>query len=686
MSSKQGRLSCPVQSPIVLRSGAWYHHLMSRSRGAEFGNIVLTGCRLNGRRDGAIVEVDACRDAAEAGRVVLRDVTFLDNRLKGNASAVFAASAACTSVEMRDVRFENNACSGICFAHLSSNNSLRSVKMEGNTRIVDADLVHVLISLPPGSATVASELVARRNGMTVVGGNGSALNLTHSQFRGNANDSVITLSEAAGVLISNCSFSRNLAAVSSGAAMEVVQSEDVRISRCRFDRNAAAHGGAIAVSESALRLENTVFRNNNASANGGALYVKDSAVDIHRSQFSGNRARLGGAISAPGNHAEDSLWRPVGALHSLSPHSAMRCSTPEANCTFVALIGTRFTHNSASAGGALFISDPGTVRYNCSDASRDSDLHLYSGGAFDRLEVLDASGGCPDWTENEASLFGDLMASYARALRPFVRYRRADPFKEWNSTVLRINDYRSGDTLPSILLTVVDGFGQGPVRGTGNASVEAIVRSEEQFFAGSIRVLIDDGEAEISGIAGFQLPGVYRVNIDFSEDVFPTRTIVISVRDCTFGESRQANGTLCSPCSETEFNFDADQACQACPENGDCSIAMAIQPRSGYWHSTPCSQTIQECPIREACDYEGRKEQLLNATGEIDRCTFNETFLQQYRADQCERVRPSVGGSVLTELLWCRDTEVCCAVRAPRHTDAHARQNAPNAAAGRPVP
>ena len=313
--------------------------------------MVFTGCRLDGRRDGAIVEVDACHAEAEAGPVVLRDVTFVNNSLKGNASAVSAAAAACASFEMRDVRFENNECSGICFAHLPFNNSLRNVKMEGNARTSGGHLVHVLISLPPGSATVASGLMASRNGMTVMSVNGSVLNLTRSRFHGNANGSAIVLHEATGVSISNCSFSRNRADDSGGAAMDVVQSQNVRTSHCRFDRNVAIDGGSVAVSKSTLRLDETTFHNNSASARGGALYVEDSALDIHHGQFSGNWATDGGSIAANAsviNASSTAFAQDIAAESGGSIIALQRCRLSFDNVSVISA--------DAQSGGGLYLS------------------------------------------------------------------------------------------------------------------------------------------------------------------------------------------------------------------------------------------------------------------------------------------------------------------------------------------
>ena len=1063
------------------------------------------------------MEVGGCEAESETSHIIFERVTFRDNRLNGT-SALSAANAPCASVQMADVDFVNNECSGTCFAHLSGNNTLTDVKMQGNTGILDANRINILISLAPGSVTSASGLVARRNNMTAVSANGAALHLTDSRFLQNADGSVIKLKEATDVLISNCWFSQNEAVVSDGAAIHSVQSERIRIVRCRFESNVAISGGAVAAHESAIRLEDstfshnrarrnggaasvtrgslelllssqilnnyaeqsgggfrieharlqitnctlamndakirggavdlgtgaslhaadteflankgssaggavagliaeinlmrcsltrnsafdggavdasynstvrieqstitennatgekgggmhfsdhcvvelldsrfagnvagkaggavslfqstliarnitvlnnscaqvgggfqvkefsngsitqshfsgnsasfggclttrdatiaveesifenclatsnggalsievgsefrltrtqiqgnhaktygggiqcrnatftaiemhlsqneakrsggglfitqsssvkvknskihdnkslergggvvmmphtdatidsTVFRGNNASWKGGALYADDSDLTIRRCQFFRNGAlgggsvaftqsrvvirsttfrqdtaeQSGGSVNAYGkcdlsftdvsiiaskaksggglclfrsslvaydmrvsanratgnggglcacqtsvilcsactfkknvagdnggavsmsatnaqmlayqfensrfvrNHAElggkfggyrrkrtNSILS-AGALFFSTWQLEEDCGRPGANCTFAALISTQLVRNSASAGGALFVSDPKTLRYQCTEPVQKKDLEFRSMDDFGQMELLNSTSDCPQWNGNDADAFGHLVASFARSVRSFVKRETGSVFEKWNDTVLPIDDHRSGDALPSIRLQVVDGFGQGPATGTGNASVEAVMWSSEQFFAGNISVFLDNGEAEISGVTGFQRPGVYRVNIDFSEDVLPRLTIVVTVRDCKFGEARDPKGTFCSQCSESQFNFNPRQECQACPENGNCWTKTAIQPNAGYWHSNPCSQRIQQCPVEEACAFADRTEELSALTKGLDSCEHNETFLEKYQSAQCREAR-----------------------------------------------
>ena len=367
-----------------------------------FRDVIFSDCSLDVHGDGAIVDIGGCGAGSEMHHIVFQRVAFRDNRLNGT-SALSAANAACMSVEMMDVRFLDNECSGICFAHLSGSNTLTDVKMKDNTKIMGANPISVLILLAPGSVTAASGLVARRNNMTAVSANGAALNLTHSRFHGNANSSVITLYEAIGVRISNCAFFRNQAGVSDGAAIRVVQSERIQILRCKFESNVAVSGGAIAAHETTLRLEDSIFSNNRARRNGGAGSViggslellmfsqilNNSAgqsgggfrIDHARLQISsctlaGNNAVIrGGAVDLESNallHAESTRFSDNTALSDGGAVAALSAQVSLRQCAL--------TKNAAFDGGAVDASYTSTVRIEQSTITGNNATGEFGGG------------------------------------------------------------------------------------------------------------------------------------------------------------------------------------------------------------------------------------------------------------------------------------------------------------------
>ena len=650
-------------------------HSTLRDNRAGFG-----GCLMSKHSSVRISDVTFrnCTAAAHGGALNIEEKSAVElnaTRIVGNEAAEFGGGIRCrnASILASDLRLERNTASqfgGGLFASQGSDVTLHASKVVGN-RCEDGK---------GGGIAVRSETHAdfervrfRNNSVRLQGG--------------------ALLIELSIVTVRRCAFSENAAAEGGSVALK---SSEVTVSQTSFRRDTADRGGSInAFWSSNLTFSDVTVTSANASL-GGGLYLSRSCVEARALRIVGNLAAenggglyaghssavlcsacvfeandagsRGGAVLLNAteaqmllayqfehsrfvrNHAglggksvttrKRTMCVPLtGAVFFVSRHSEEDCARPAANCTFVALIATPLVQNSASAGGALFVSDPKTVRYRCTAPVQRKDLEFRSVDNFGQMTLLNGTSACPQWNGNKADAFGHLAASFARSVRSFVKREATGVFKKWQGRVLHVPHHKSGDALPSIRLQVVDGFGQGPATGTGNASVEAVMWSSEQFFTGNISVFLDNGEAEISGVTGFQRPGVYRVNIDFSEDVLPRLTIVVSIRDCAFGEWRPANGTFCSPCSESQFNFDADQECHACPENGDCSAGTAIQPKAGYWHGDPCAQQIQQCPVDEACAFTDRAANLSALTEGLHSCEHNETFLKRYQAAQCREAR-----------------------------------------------
>ena len=396
--------------------------------------------------------------------------------------------------------------------------------------------------------------------------------------------------------------------------------ESLRVSRCNATESGGGLHGGFA---SAISCSACAFGGNTAGLLGGGVSLNAThplrlSYNFTDSRFTKNRARRqGGALYFVRLHREDDDGRPSGT-----------------DGTRLFLFGSRVARNAAAVGGAFFVSHPRAVKYRC--AGRVPKSRSGAEAAASGLRTLDnLQTSCPEWYDNSAETFGSFAASYARDVRPFVRYNRSDTFQPWNGTRLNVEDHRSGEALPGIRLTVVDGFGQGPAVGANETTVTAVMSSDDRFFAGSIRVALHGGEATIDDVIGFHHHGQHNISIDFSEETIPALKMVVAVRDCSFGESSEADGTFCSICSETQFSFDPRGKCRRCPDRGDCSSKTAIHPRPGYWHSCPCSQTIEECPVSEACDFEERKGQLAEITQGLDSCALDVTFLAQYRAAQC---------------------------------------------------
>ena len=259
--------------------------------GFRSGDVVLEGitfanCSLDDARvHGAIVEVADCSMASRSNDIVLRHVHFQQNALRGGA-AIDVGHPACASVEMRDVTFSLNECSGACFGRLAANNILKNVRMERNMKSDDDEHVFAMLSLPSESDTQATGLIAKGNELTVVLDDSGAakLELKKSKFVGNRGRSAIHLMGTKEVMISNCSFSRNAAEGLSGAGLFSKSVERLDMSNCNFEENVANEGGAITSENTSLRIEHCDFIGNRAEENGGAIFVRGG--DLKMSSYS----------------------------------------------------------------------------------------------------------------------------------------------------------------------------------------------------------------------------------------------------------------------------------------------------------------------------------------------------------------------------------------------------------------
>ena len=409
-------------------------------------------------------------------------------------------------------------------------------------------------------------------------------------------------------------------AVESGGGVRANLSSIFLCSTCTFvDNEAGKHGGAIAFDSSephspALQLNNCTFSGNNANLGGVRMIQKQTIPESH--------------------HV-------IGAVHVATHRRRQSCTNPEDPCAFVALTGSRFSKNKAkTSGGAIFLKDPTVLRYSCSPKDTEVPPAIDATDVLKELDALESAKDiCSEWSTNEAGLYGPNIASSARSARGFIRNNdAAKTEKPVKNNELVSKNHRSGDSLPTLLVEVLDGYGQSPALGEGDTFVQATMHSPNDLFSGEINMPVNEMRKGFPPITGFQRPGRYEIQINFSESGLESLTVEVQVRDCKLGEFSQENGTLCVPCSGSQCNFDPDATtCHPCPENANCTTDV-IHPNAGYWHRTPCSRHVQQCVSREACDFSGREEDLDDATREMETCELDASLDRDYSQAQCKEV------------------------------------------------
>ena len=283
-------------------------------------------------------------------------MVFRRNQLNGTV-AVLLNEGSCSSVEMVDVLFEGNTCSGRCGAVLSNQNELTNVRIRDN-RQIDAPGVPAILYAPPESTTTLRSIMASENDGPIVhvhrgevqmrdsifrrnreidntegeahgagvyltvaeadirrcsfeDGNAllgaglfadrSSISLRDSNFernRGSVGGTAVHLFRCLTVDVRNCTFSENLVPALAGAGILSNATDTLAIQQSTFVQNTADHGGAICiVGGGEVEVVDSEFERNGADISGGAIYVEETTLSIERTVFRSNTASSnGGAV------------------------------------------------------------------------------------------------------------------------------------------------------------------------------------------------------------------------------------------------------------------------------------------------------------------------------------------------------------------------------------------------------
>ena len=329
-----------------------------------------------------------------------------------------------------------------------------------------------------------------------------------------------------------------------------------------------------------------------------------------------------------------------GGIHFVNEERDVDCMQPSADCSFSVLTGVELNRNEAKGvGGGLFTSDFSAIRLDCSPRLRKNTTTFYERQELDTLKAIRSKNDlCQSWSRNRAGIYGEDAGSYATDVAIHV-------FPNDHETVFidgrhfEVKDHASGEPLPGFELKVVDDLGHWPAIGLNNETVEAFMTADRDFFSGSVRVPLINGEGNLTRVVGFGAKGNYTCLIEFSEESIEPVVIDVDIRGCRMGEVAAANGTVCELCSFDTYNLgeDGDKSCRPCPDNGDCSTHV-ILPMKGYWHMTPCMERLRRCLTSSACNFENRTERLKTLTKGVESCHFKEEFQMLYNETQCKEV------------------------------------------------
>ena len=239
----------------------------------------------------------------------------------------------------------------------------------------------------------------------------------------------------------------------------------------------------------------------------------------------------------------------------------------ERRLPFVATTDVTLSSNEVNvAGGA---SSPDTRRPSASAALRIPKAigRRSTRDRWEQLSVLErVEDICPSWRSNSARIYGQAVVTYATVAEMTVANEDKESVTSSGEEYV-VEEYRSGDKLPTMGLRLVDGLGQKPAR--SHRAVKAVLSASNRFLQGSIAVPMQHGEGSFSNIEGLVPAGNHYLTVAFGEETaMESISITVVVRGCFIGEVLSAN-SLCESCSTTTYNFRPTSSfCQTCPEEG----------------------------------------------------------------------------------------------------------------------
>eukprot|EP00210_Caulerpa_lentillifera_P000358 g351.t1 len=451
--------------------------------------------------------------------------------------------------------------------------------------------------------------------------------------------------------IQRSDFRNNIVANGLGGAL-FFQLCNVTIKDSRLIKNQATNaGGIFAIHYSYLNATRIIFHSNVALLFGGGVEIRNGSSLLCTSCiFRDNVARWGAGLYVQSNDSnlvtaqlQDCTFTNNtafslggGLLFSRPLNLSIDCNRPNITCGHVVLLHTRFVDNTASfSGAAILTSDPEGVLFTCNNT--DTQTEFIDRQDFNSLDLVHPKRLCKSWRRNHVTnnAHGGVIGNYGRHLSfSTASNGEVQIVGDVDSGFVFLNAL-SGRQLPTVNITVVDSYGNGPVPTIPN-TLKATISSPENFFQGSIPIDITYGSGQFFDIAGFKKAGNYTITVLPNAMSVNEVNITVIVRSCLIGEEPTSDDVLCQSCDAASYNFDPTEAhgCSPCPIEATCEERFIV-PKDGYWHKTPCQINVEKCLTEEACSYSHRRDNLMYFSTEFFDCKFNQSILIYYGEVLC---------------------------------------------------
>jgi len=427
----------------------------------------------------------------------------------------------------------------------------------------------------------------------------------------------------------NSTFMSNFAR-ENGGGIYAIEASQIKAEGAMLKSNlAGSQGGGISITNASSILCQSCRIAENRAFSGAGMYIHSNrslmiVVQLQDSKFESNAAQShGGGVELAAQQDEDSVTNDPGMAFG-----------------YMVLLNTAFESNHATfTGAAILTTDPGKVLVSC-EAQGSKRSEFVQEEALRQLTAIDPRKLCSNWKNNTiaSKVYEGVIGTYGNQITVALESDQEVKLAGTKETGLVLENVSSGEKLPVIYITILDSYGMGPAP-TSPYSFKAEIVSTTDFLHGTYSAIISAGTGKFSKIVGFARPGEYLLKVIPTARGIKGLNLRVVVRGCYVGEEPTQDYLRCQECDSSQYNFNVSKigGCQYCPEHANCS-GNFIVPKQGYWHKSPCHESMKQCIAEKACRFRGRRQNLLNIVQNETTCEMSNATLEEYSQAQCHKV------------------------------------------------
>eukprot|EP00210_Caulerpa_lentillifera_P003967 g3786.t1 len=662
-------------------NNTWNHASMTRSNGVNGGvlfsinstvSISHTIFEDNYAQIGGVIcapetsvsisRSNLTRNEAEfGGSLYLRDsnsinishCSFIDNKADAYGGVIYMEKQ--SKVFFWSLEFHNNSAQygGAIYVFTSSNGTIFNSNFTNNTASVDGGAINVQTN----SFLELSNLVFSRNRAS----NGGAVFVFDSItlmesitfISNNALCGGALFSSNSTTNVTNSTFEANHVKEFGGAVYLKESNATFQNTIMHLNEAIEDCGGICAAEVSHLEARNFIVQSNFAGNEGGGIGIKNgSSILCYSCEISNNSANSGAGMHVYSNNTvplvvqlqnsqfvNNSAKSYGGGMTFDAPADrSINCTSPSVICGQIVLLGTNFEGNFANwSGGAILSTHASRIFIDCEHNESKKD---YISKKFNTsLKPIQPQLFCSSWTRNWISrnASGKVVGTYGQDTKLTIAPNDEIYFNGSSQTGYVLENVSGGKQLPNINIMVLDEFRAGPAP-TKPRFFDARLFALDDFSNSTYTSTILDGSGHFFDVGVSARPGKYILQMEFDHPSLRTFNMTVIVRECLVGEEFNRELQACQKCDALSYNFNVLEGgnCTQCPNRGNCK-GRFIVAKEGFWHKSPCHNTLQECLVEEACTFENRTDTLIDFASNFINCNINKSNTEAYNNKLCNK-------------------------------------------------